>query len=79
MLEKELKVYEDNKARLRQDNPSGGFVVIKDDNILGVWNNRQDALTAGIKEFGNVPFLVKEIGNKANNINSFSRDIIFVN
>jgi hypothetical protein len=79
MLEKELKIYEENKARLREENPSGGYVIIKDERIFGVWNDRQDALNAGIKEFGNVPFLVKEIGEKSNNINSFSRDILFVN
>ena len=78
MLEKELKTYEELKSKLREENPSGGFAVIKEDKILGVWNSRQDALNAGIKEYGNVPFLVKEIGEKSNNINSFSRDFVFI-
>jgi hypothetical protein len=59
VLQKEMEVYRANLAQLREANPQGGFVVIKGDLIFGVWNDRGDALSAGIKEFGNVSFLVK--------------------
>jgi hypothetical protein len=78
MLEKELKIYESNKAKLKQENISG-YVVIKDEEILGVWNDRQDALKAGIEKYGNVPFLVKNINESGNHVNTFSRNLIFVN
>jgi hypothetical protein len=77
MLEIELKIFEESKAQLKVENPSGGFVVIKDEKILGVWNDRQDALRAGIKEYGNVPFLVKSISDEDNKINTFSREMVF--
>jgi hypothetical protein len=79
MLEKELRIFNENKAKLKEANPSGGYVVIKDEKILGVWNDRQDALRAGIQEYGNVPFLVKDIGESDSRINSFSRDLVFAN
>ncbi|MBL7129217.1 MAG: hypothetical protein ISS16_09585 [Ignavibacteria bacterium] len=77
MLEQEIKIFENNKAKLKEDYPSGGFVVIKDKEILGVWNDRQDALKAGIEKYGNVSFLVKDILENDNVIN-FSRDLKFV-
>jgi hypothetical protein len=77
MLEKELKIFEENKEHLKKENPSGGFVVIKDEEILGVWRNRQDALKSGIEKYGNVTFLVKSISDLGNKINTFSRDMIF--
>ena len=77
MLEQELKVFLDNKAKLRNENHGEGFVVIKGEEILGVWSNRQDALKAGYEKYGNVAFLVKDI-NESNQVANFSRDLIFV-
>jgi hypothetical protein len=77
MLEKELKQYEHIKAKLREENPQGGFVVIKDEEILGVWNDRQDAIRAGLEKYGNVTFLVKNIQDSDKTVNTFSRNIIF--
>ena len=77
MLEQEIKIFEENKSKLKEDYPSGGFVVIKGEEILGVWNDRQDALKAGIEKYGNVSFLIKDILENDNVIN-FSRDLKFV-
>lgn len=79
MLEKELEIFEKEKAKLREENPSGGYVVIKGKEILGIWNDRQDALKAGIEKYGNVSFLVKDIDESNNHVNTFSRDFIFAN
>jgi hypothetical protein len=76
MLEKELETFKIKKAELLLQNPNGGFVVIKDDKVLGVWQSRMDALKFGIEEFGNVPFLVKSITESDVSIN-FTRNLIF--
>lgn len=79
MLEKELEIFAKEKAKLKEENSSGGYVVIKEDEILGVWNDREDALKAGLEKYGDVPFLVKNIEESNNSVNTFSRDLIFVN
>lgn len=76
MLEKELQKYHQVKAQLQHDNPDGGFVVIKDDYVLGVWQTRIDALKAGIDKFGDVIFLVKDIKEGIIAAN-FTRDLKF--
>lgn len=74
MLEKELQIYEANKADLKEKHQHG-FVVIKDERILGVWQDRLDGIQAGLSEFGNVPFLVKDINESLNETINFSRPI----
>ena len=75
-LQKEIAVYRDRLAQLQHDNPNGGFVVIKGDEILGVWNDRIDALRAGIQAYGNISFLVKNIEDSGKLLN-FTRDFVF--
>jgi len=77
MLEKELKYYYQVRDELRAKNPDGGFVVIKDETILGIWLNRTDALKEGINTYGNVSFLVKDINDNPSNKINFSRNIKF--
>jgi hypothetical protein len=76
VLEKEMEVYRANLAQLRHDHPNGGFVVIKGDQIFGVWNDRGDALSAAVKEFGYVSLLVKSLEDVGRKFN-FSRDYNF--
>jgi hypothetical protein len=61
ILDREITVYNAQKAELQLKNPNGGFVVIRDKEVLGVWQTRADALRAGIQKYGNVSFLVKDI------------------
>jgi len=80
MFESELKVFVSVRGQLRADHPSGGVVVIKDEEVLGVWNDRMDALKAGLEKYGDVQFLVKNIDddiNDPNNVIYISRDIQF--
>lgn len=77
MLEKEIETYNDVKAAIQSQNPNGGFVVIKEDEVLGVWQTRVDALRAGIEKYGNVPFLVKNIMDN-DIVANFSRNIKLV-
>ncbi len=81
MFEKELKKFKEIQKQLKSEYPNGGFVVIKDDKISDVWNDRIDALKAGIEKYGNVPFLIKDIRENLDDVGSvinFSRDIQFV-
>ena len=79
MLEKELNIYNSIKDKLLAENTQGGFVVIKEDKVLGVWVNRTDALKEGIKEFGNTSFLVKDINENVTHAINFSRNLKFIN
>lgn len=71
MFEIELATYQKNLKRLREENPLGGFVVIKGETILDVWLNDLDALKEGYKAFGDSQFMIKSINEKPINISSF--------
>ena len=73
-LAAEIEVFEREQARLQGENPCGGFVVIKDGEVLGVWRDEFDALGEGVKKFGDVSFLVRDI-NYTGEPEYFSRDI----
>ena len=76
MLEQEIKKYREVQAELIGQYPNGGYVVILHDEILGVWNDRVDALKQGIEKYGNIQFLVKNIMDDAIVVN-FNRAIIW--
>jgi len=75
MLEQEIKKYREVQAELIGQYPNGGYVVILHDEILGVWNDRVDALKQGIEKYGNIQFLVKNIMDDDIVVN-FNRAII---
>jgi hypothetical protein len=76
MLDKELETFRKVKAGLSEKYPSGGYVVINGEEILGVWSSRMDALQAGLEKYGDVSFLVKNISADEVVVN-FSRNLIF--
>lgn len=76
MFERELKKFKEIQDHLKAENPNGGFVVINGEEVLGIWNDRLDALKQGIEKYGNVPFLVRDIKDEDIAIN-FSRNIQF--
>jgi len=76
MLNNELALYSQQKKQLQLEHPEGGFVVIKDREISGVWPTQMDALKTGIDMYGNVQFLVKNINDSGIKY-SFSRDLVF--
>lgn len=61
MLEQELIKYTSIREELLLENPKGGYVVIMGNVYLGIYPNSDEALTAGLKEYGDVQFLVKSI------------------
>jgi len=81
MFEIEIEKFKEIQAQFKPEYPNGGFVVIKGNELLGIWHNRLDALRAGIDKYGNVPFLVKDIRNNPDDVNNainFSRNIEFI-
>ncbi len=60
MLKKELETYSTQKNELIGKS-KGKFALIKDDQIIDVFDTKIDAIRQGYKRFGNVPFLVKQI------------------
>ena len=72
-LAHELATYERYKDELVGAHENK-FVLIHGDDVAGVWDTYNDALTAGYKQFGLEPFLVKQIRG-IEQIQFFTRDI----
>jgi hypothetical protein len=72
-LQEELRTYDENKDRLVAES-EGKFVVIHKDQIAGVWDTYEDALTAAYERFGLEAFLVKRI-QSIEQVQFISRDI----
>jgi hypothetical protein len=60
-LDKEYQAYKNIKDSLISQGHAGKFVVIKGDQIFDIFLTYEDALRQGLKEYGNIPFLIKEI------------------
>ena len=60
-LSLELQTYSAKKDSLIEQGHLGKFVVIKNEEIFDVFLTYEDALRQGLKRYGNVPFLIKEI------------------
>jgi hypothetical protein len=58
-LEKELATYRQELGRLLDQ--EGKFVLIRGDEVAGVFETFQDAMTAGYEKFGLDQFLVRRI------------------
>ena len=60
MLDAELKTYKQHRDHLL-GTAEGKFVLIRNDRVVGVYDSKMDAIADGYRQFGNVPFLVKQI------------------
>jgi hypothetical protein len=60
VLDTELKTYEQNRDHLL-GTAEGKFVLIHNDQVIGIYDSKMDAIAEGYRQFGNVPFLVKQI------------------
>jgi hypothetical protein len=62
MLEKERECFDLKKPELLEDH-RGKFVLIKEDDLVGVFNTIEEAMSEGARLFGLQPFLVRQINN----------------
>ncbi|HVC22708.1 MAG TPA: hypothetical protein VNH82_04700 [Candidatus Dormibacteraeota bacterium] len=62
-FERELALYETKRQELIVSH-LGQYVVIHGDTVLGVYPNFADAYGSGVAEFGQEPFLVRQISTE---------------
>ena len=60
ILKKELDTYVKQKGGLLCKS-KGKFVLIRENDIVDVFDTKTDAIRQGYERFGNVPFLVRHI------------------
>jgi hypothetical protein len=63
-LDETLAIYEVQKAEWLRDGRDGEYVLIHRKHLAGLFPTRKECLAAGYKQFGNVPFLAREIREK---------------
>jgi hypothetical protein len=59
-LEKELKTLEAHRDELLGADENK-YVLIHGDTVAGTYESESDAINEGYRQFGNVPFLVKQV------------------
>lgn len=59
-LEKELAYYDDARDALLSEH-EGKFVLIVGESLAGVFDSSDTAYEHGLREFGNEPFLIKQV------------------
>lgn len=60
ILDPEIEAYEGMKEDLLREH-EGKYALVRGGKLVGIWDTREDALSAGYDRFGNVPFLVRRI------------------
>ena len=60
MLEKERKYFKIHRAEWLKQYPDK-FVLVKDEELIGVFNTQQEALVEGARRFGTESFLVRQV------------------
>lgn len=60
MLDKERKYFEARRAEWLKIHP-GKYVLVKDEELIGVFNIQQEALIEGARRFGTDSFLVRQV------------------
>ena len=79
LLRREIAFFNKCQQSLITENPNGGFVVIKGETILGVWQHRLDAIQEAIEAYGYTSVLVKNINDDVNHFINYSRSLNFSN
>ena len=73
-LESEYRTYLRLKDELLSKH-EGAFVLMKGSEMVDIFSSYEDALKAGLKKFGNVPFLVKQI-QREDEVNFFYTNVV---
>ncbi len=61
VLEREFHTYRRELPRLLQEGHAGRYALIKEDQVLSIWDTQRDVLQAGYERFGLELFAVKKI------------------
>ncbi len=61
VLEKEIAVFDGMKERLEAEH-FFKWVVIHDDEFVGVYDTLQDAAVVAVARFGRGPYLIRQVG-----------------
>jgi hypothetical protein len=60
-LQPELNTYRRELSQLLQAGQAGRYVLIKGNQVVGLWDDQAGALEAGTERFGLEPFAVKQV------------------
>ena len=60
MLEKELAYYEKNRTEFLSKY-EWKYLLIKESELVGVFDKAEDAYSEGLRRFGNAPLLIKQV------------------
>jgi hypothetical protein len=60
-LAQEWEVYRREVGRLLSEGNEGKYVLIKEDQILGLWDTREEAMAVGRRHFLGQAFLVHQV------------------
>lgn len=60
LLEAEIQTYQRHREELLGTS-EGKFVLVHPGGVVGVYDSKQDAISQGYRQLGNVPFLVKQV------------------
>lgn len=63
MLETERKFFDEHKAEFVEKYLER-FVLVKDDELIGVFNTIEEAISEGARQFGLSSFLVRQVSNE---------------
>lgn len=63
-LKHELNYYKENKDDWLEKYGEGKFIVIKEDQVIGPYDDREKAYEEGLNEFGLKPFLVQRVSKE---------------
>lgn len=63
MFEKELQYFKAQKEELLKHHENQ-YAVIEDNKLVGVYTTEQEAYEAGLRELGNIPFLIKKVSKE---------------
>ncbi len=57
----EWATYKRERPRLLAEGHEGRYVLIKGEEIIGIWDTRREAMSVGTQRFGLVPMLAHQI------------------
>jgi hypothetical protein len=76
ILENNYQWFLNQQEELIQKHPEGGFALVWNCELIGIWPTRNLAMTEGISQFGQVPFLIRSLQEEKTHQVNFSMNPI---